>query len=323
MDSNFDGSEMSNSVQGLTAGSSLPAAKRLAMPSRPPQSSSVTDAPTPSLCSDNDVDREEASPEEQLLSTPPIGPSRAFYRFRGNGIPVEEADGSHKVPDVVMSNSAQEDQEDEASSFIRVKPLRPRPNIFDKRPPSSPFPDKSPRRPKPPGRVSRVVEKPPPSDRTDEGSDDEDPLSLSFSSPDDLMYPRHPKLHKEAVSAESGSQQSTYPPRTASPSVSSHHSSSSQHKSQSSRQLTLEEEIRNAVHYSRDGEDEEVFESGVFVGVGTRSKRRGFLAHGGAGGLPVFMGVGYVEDAEEEVEDDPKIMDDAYIPPRARTDRRQ
>jgi hypothetical protein len=40
-------------------------------------------------------------------------------------------------------------------------------------------------------------------------------------------------------------------------------------------------------------------ESGVLVGVGTRDKRAGFLAHGGAGGLPVFMGIGYVDGAQE------------------------
>ncbi|KAF9471664.1 hypothetical protein BDN70DRAFT_551191 [Pholiota conissans] len=50
------------------------------------------------------------------------------------------------------------------------------------------------------------------------------------------------------------------------------------------------------------GEEEEDLDSGVLVGVGTRSKRRGFLAHGGAGGPPVFMGVGYVEGAEEDEE---------------------
>ena len=43
--------------------------------------------------------------------------------------------------------------------------------------------------------------------------------------------------------------------------------------------------------------------STVLMGVGTRSKKLGFLAHGGGGGAPVFMGVGYVDGAEEaEVE---------------------
>jgi hypothetical protein len=103
------------------------------------------------------------------------------------------------------------------------------------------------------------------------------------------------------------------------------------------RRLTLDDELRSAVPFlHEDGDDEEGadvpnahvdpgdaymaevaqqdadevqdapqqeeedMDSGVLVGVGTRSKRRGFLAHGGAGGAPVFMGVGYVEGAEED-----------------------
>lgn len=56
----------------------------------------------------------------------------------------------------------------------------------------------------------------------------------------------------------------------------------------------------DGAHEDHDRHSGEEFESGVFSSVGTRSKRRGFLAHGGAGGAPVFMGVGYVDGAEEE-----------------------
>lgn len=71
--------------------------------------------------------------------------------------------------------------------------------------------------------------------------------------------------------------------------------SSSSTSAKYKRRLTLDEELRDAHYLS--GEDED--ESGVLIGVGTRSKKLGFLAHGGAGGTPVFMGVGYVEGAEE------------------------
>ena len=68
---------------------------------------------------------------------------------------------------------------------------------------------------------------------------------------------------------------------------------------QNGRRGTLDEELRNArVDVDGDNEDED-FESGVLMGVGTRSKKSGYLAHGGAGGIPVFMGVGYVEGAED------------------------
>jgi hypothetical protein len=86
--------------------------------------------------------------------------------------------------------------------------------------------------------------------------------------------------------------------------------------------------MRTATPYRhRDGtasdDDDLGLDSGVFTGAGTKSKRRGFLAHGGAGGAPVFMGVGYVEgaidDDEEEREKSPSPRhhddDDDYLPP--------
>ena len=63
-----------------------------------------------------------------------------------------------------------------------------------------------------------------------------------------------------------------------------------------SRRRTLDEEIQDSF------DDDFNLESGVFTGVGTKSKKKGFLARGGAGGSPVFMGVGYVEGVEEDDE---------------------
>jgi len=76
-------------------------------------------------------------------------------------------------------------------------------------------------------------------------------------------------------------------------------SRSASQSSRSSRRLTLDEELRSVVS-RRDHDDEDDFNSGVFVGLGTRSKRRGFLAGGGAGGVPVFMGAGYVDGAIDD-----------------------
>jgi len=73
------------------------------------------------------------------------------------------------------------------------------------------------------------------------------------------------------------------------------------------RRQTLDEEIRIA-------EDGGLLDSGVLVGVGTRSKKRGFLKGGGAAGTPVHMGVGYVigaaESEEEERPDHQMTADD-------------
>lgn len=63
------------------------------------------------------------------------------------------------------------------------------------------------------------------------------------------------------------------------------------------RRQTLDEEIRIA-------EDGGLLDSGVLVGVGTRSKKRGFLKGGGAAGTPVHMGVGYVIGAEESEDEE-------------------
>ena len=59
---------------------------------------------------------------------------------------------------------------------------------------------------------------------------------------------------------------------------------------------TLDEELRDIpFNHGEDLEDE-----AIFTGVGTINKGHGFLAHGGAGGAPVFMGVGHFEDVEED-----------------------
>jgi hypothetical protein len=94
------------------------------------------------------------------------------------------------------------------------------------------------------------------------------------------------------------------------------------------RRGTLDEELLAA------GDDPQPdFDSGILVGVGTKSKKKGFLAHGGAGGVPVFMGEGYVDgvegsNSEEDAggeEDEEMEDDDEYVPQgrsRGRTSRR-
>ena len=65
--------------------------------------------------------------------------------------------------------------------------------------------------------------------------------------------------------------------------------------------MTLEDEIRRVdTSYSEEERAVNELESGVLIGVGRKSKQLGFMAHGGAGGGPVMMGVGYVKDALEE-----------------------
>jgi hypothetical protein len=84
--------------------------------------------------------------------------------------------------------------------------------------------------------------------------------------------------------------------------------------SKSARRRTLDEELRNS-----DGITEEDLrvldlEPHVFTAVGTRnerSERKGFLAHGGGAGIPVFMGAA----TEEHEDDDIEIIEPPPPPP--------
>jgi len=314
-----------------TSSQSYPPPTKIAIPNRNWQTSSVTDAPTPSLCSDNDVEREETSPDDQPPSTPPasIGPSRGFYRFKGNGIPVQP-DGPSQDLDISMGESSRRSlpipNPDYRDEIVPIhKSLDRSSNVFAKRPPSTPFPDKSPRRPRPPTRTSqtqipsqRVPLPPTPPRRRDRSDEEEDPLSLTFSSPEtgvSLAVVNKKKAKDGSKSSKQTNRKSAAAgPATVTAASSSRQSSQSQSQSrhrstsQSSRRLTLDEEIRIATSSplpddEQQGYDDDDYESTTFTGVGTRSKRHGFLAHGGAGGLPVFMGVGYVDGAEEDYDD--------------------
>lgn len=59
------------------------------------------------------------------------------------------------------------------------------------------------------------------------------------------------------------------------------------------RRRTLDEELKHAGDHLWDTDDEA--ESGDLVSVGVKDNRRGFLARGGGGGSPVYMGSGYVQ----------------------------
>jgi hypothetical protein len=233
-----------------------------------------------------------------------MGPSRNVFRFKGNGIPVEHE--SSKQMDVEMDKTSGNTYSGRnfRSSSLEVESQHPKSNIFEKRLPSSPFPNKSPRRPRPPSRIPRPTQHLAPPSQQEDHPEEENPFSLSFSSRDDTF---------SAAQQQTTSQLSTRSRDVHSPSPSSSSSSRARRRSTSqvSRRRTLDEELRDIPfnHY------EELEDDAIFTGVGTRSKGHGFLAHGGAGGAPVFMGIGYVEGAEG---DDSYATyteaDDEYLP---------
>lgn len=197
----------------------------------------------------------------------------------------------------------------------------------------SPLPSRSPRR-IPPPRVIRAV----PGLHTDphhasQGfGHDEDALSLSDSSPEPQIIIREPRpptpprpkappmRYKEkrkrtlelvrqtsiastsSILGSSGLHEQEHQQQMLSPPP------EPQPLPQGRRRQTLDEELRASIVRGRDRalredvEEEEARNSGVLVGVGERSKDLGFLAHGGGGGAPVFMGVGYVTGVQDYYE---------------------
>ena len=63
--------------------------------------------------------------------------------------------------------------------------------------------------------------------------------------------------------------------------------------------ITLDAEIRRAGDQLWKDDERDPFDDGALVDVGTKDMRGGFLARGGGGGSPVYMGVGYVQGAED------------------------
>ena len=307
------GSSLDSSSSALTEGTvfslshSYPPHSKATIPATTWQSGSIAEAPTPSLCSDNDIEREDVSLDDQPPSTPPapVGPSRNMYRFKGNGIPVGDESGRR----IHLGKGGQIFE----SSFLEVGSQHPRSNIFDKRLPSSPFPDKSPRRPRPPSRISRPTHQSAPLSRQEDHSDEEDSLSLSFSSLHDA-FPNTARPQTTRLNVKTNVEPLTKSRDAHSPSLSSSSSSRARRRSvsQANRRRTLDEELRDIPFNHHENLEDEA----VLTGAGTRSKRHGFLAHGGAGGAPVFMGVGYVEGVEGDdiyatyAEADP---DDEYL----------
>ncbi|KAJ7583611.1 hypothetical protein C8J56DRAFT_954517 [Mycena floridula] len=230
-----------------------------------PQIAKVSDASTPSLSSDNERD---VSQDEPPPSTPPVVEERASIKT-----------AERNDPEYINV-----DMDPSASPPSPPRNRRISSEAFAKRAPGSPLPAPSPRKPRPPTSRPRSFIKPiaPP-----ELSDDEDPLSMRFTPPAD-------------TTKRSGGRHRRETPE------SSRHGSTSTVGKKDRRRKTLDEELRTAFdeRATRDDAEDDDVESGTLVGVGTKSKRKGFLARGGAGGEPVFMGIGYVEGAEEDSMDD-------------------
>lgn len=281
----------------------------------PSTATNETDITTPSLCSDNDNEG-DVSPGLNLPPTPP-GPSQ------------EEGPPRTQTPETDDHENSQEYSvaiRDSSSPIARVPTPRvrieqPQPVVagsktreidllaIRRRVPSSPMPSSTPKKPLPPARTRVVSKSQFPEYISSDEDDDALDESLSPSLPElkalPQVAPAPSRIPRKAAEKKPASQRPSREPSVTSTSRAdpapqpAPPASSNQVK----RRKTLDEELRRAGDklWDADVEDEDDgLEHGLLVGVGSKNKRKGFLSGGGAGGIPVFMGPGYVEGAEDD-----------------------
>ena len=254
--------------------------------------------------------------DDGLPITPPLPPFRNVFRFRGVGIPVSprESGKRHSTIDVdMLPDKGLPDPEPRTQPAVARSPhtqsLRST-DLFSKRLPTSPLPPQQPKaKPRPPTRIPRIILPEPPNPTEEEGdeSDDEDPLSLSFSShirerPRRSPTPLGSRTRRDgrgALRQENGETGST----SADLSRTHRHRTGSESRSLKGRRLTLEEELRDAEVESTDDDAE------VLTATGTWTPD-GFLAHGGGGGVPVFL------TSETKYLEEEEFSDEEYLPIR-------
>lgn len=240
-----------------------------------------TDLTTPSLCSDTEQDG-DPSYEDRPPSTPPTSASTG-PRNVSIDAPRERISGLSKGRLVApagdhfaFNTKAASTREKHVSGDI----CEDSPTLFSRRPPSSPMPSNSPRRPRPPARArskSRPID--------DDGND---PLKLSYTSTQmeqiggysasRTNHPRNSAMRQGSAILSNSSRESSRAPSVGTTSG-----------------VTLDYELQRAI----ESELDEEMESGVFTGVGTRSMKHGYLAHGGAGGIPILIGPGNLQGLED------------------------
>ena len=239
-----------------------------------PSTAVETDLTTPELCSDNEPELGgNSSIEDRPPSTPPTFDPPSLRRRAAS------TTGKNKDVDVNMELPGLARAQLEVP-LSAVSPCGRRDSeLFAKRPPTSPIPRDTPRKPRPPARLVHRKREP---RQGGQSEDEDDPLSLSFTLPDAIKIPFQCSSEQHERVSRDRSRESRSGPQDA-----------------SERRLTLDQEMRDARARSLLREaDGDSLDSGLLVGVGTKRKEHGFLAHGGAGGLPVFMGDGYVDGAE-------------------------
>ena len=257
------------------AGPSKPTRSYIPVRAWPSSSVDGTDV-TPSLTSDGDA---EQGPDEPLPRTPPQVPTAVADEPEPEELEVEH----HPSPSPPQPPTKK-------VTPVPRPPTPPRRNhapsaqsLFDKRPPRSPLPAPSPQKARPPARH-------PPRRKIllqSDNEEDDDPLAI--------VVLESPLARKERRPVAGPSR------HTRKGSASSTQSGA---QSKAARRRTLDEELRVSDGVTEDDLRALDIEPHTYTAVGPASgrTRKGFLAHGGGGGVPVFIGTDTVETGDDELE---------------------
>ncbi|TFK66296.1 hypothetical protein BDN72DRAFT_844510 [Pluteus cervinus] len=252
---------------------------------------------TPSLCSDNSLEREDDTQFDEPPSTPSTGPLLSFPQESHADMSLSDLSGQEIIDVDLLPDEPANLQGRLCSPPFIPPPLSSIPDspqqskrvdLFARRPPASPLPAPSPRKPLPP-RATRVVT--PYASHLSESEPDDDRPSFSTHS---LSHPSIPRpaerVHEYPPPSTAGTKPRRIPSSSRIP-VPGRITTTFPPK----QQRTLDEELRTVPDHELKLAD---LELDMLSSAGTRPKNLGFLAHGGAGGPAVFMGVGYVDGAQ-------------------------
>jgi hypothetical protein len=278
-----------------------------ANPTWPSISTTDTDLTTPSLCSDNEND--EASPEDALPPTPPRRPPTPPRRLKKHPSRnlLDTPDVDKSLPEIIDIGDECAREGDAVIEGATLAPIntavRQRTastssveDAFARRLPTSPLPAVVAKKPKPPGRsratlhIQRITYSEP-DGTANQSAFAHPPITVSKATPSAQALKKPAIRTPKSCTASTGQFQEESPQETR----------SSPHERM---RRTLDAELRRAGDHLWEGnETEDGLEDGIFTAVGVKDMQGGFLARGGGGGSPVYMGVGYVQGAEDYTRD--------------------
>lgn len=284
---------------------------------------------TPSLCSDNEQDSGRSNEDRSPPTPPPSASEQRENTSSGDNIHervlLSEVNNVEEVEDTKMEMYRSERQQGKSQPARRVLEASQMNDSFTRRQPVSRKLD-SPRRPRAPARARMVKEV----SQHEEGDDEDvDPISLSFASAEPSPYVQVEEQEKQvqdvrqAYAPESPPLRLPLrpPPGMFKPAIEKAvrptrlpvHKGLQKSRSKSTvrgssnnasfgtaslrRRDSLDSELRRA-EATYDAEILDDDEPDTFSGLGTRSRKHGFIAFGGAGGPTAVMGEGSVEGLE-------------------------